>query len=178
MSLAGRWIRRDRMSAWTRRQLTLGRPKDCSASFSPIPKRSASPRATSTLTAVDNLKALDPNRPIREADMCGASVLTPVNLQFDAKVPRRWGSERSKIFFMPPSVFKHMSVPFSLAATTIASRCTRVVARWASRQLRYRRAKDGRRCAVPNATCLDGNGCRGIEGCSDRAEGNGHLSGE
>src|SRR6185436_18386394 len=36
----------------------------------PIPKRSTSPRATSTLQRwVDSLKALDPNRPIREADM-------------------------------------------------------------------------------------------------------------
>ena len=35
----------------------------------PIPKRSASPRATSTLSLVDSLKALDPNRPIREADI-------------------------------------------------------------------------------------------------------------
>jgi len=35
----------------------------------PIPKRSTSPRATSTLGVVDGLKALDPNRPIREADI-------------------------------------------------------------------------------------------------------------
>jgi hypothetical protein len=35
----------------------------------PIPKRSASPRATSTTCAVDSLKVLDPERPIREADM-------------------------------------------------------------------------------------------------------------
>ena len=34
----------------------------------PSPKRSASPRAISTLT-LDSLKALDPNRPIREADI-------------------------------------------------------------------------------------------------------------
>jgi hypothetical protein len=34
----------------------------------PIPKRSASPRATSTTVVVDGLKALDPKRPIREAD--------------------------------------------------------------------------------------------------------------
>jgi hypothetical protein len=33
----------------------------------PIPKRSTSPRATSTL--VDSLKALDSYRPIREADI-------------------------------------------------------------------------------------------------------------
>jgi hypothetical protein len=82
MSLAGRWMRRDRMSAWTRRQLTV-RPTERlfrlvleshpGRALAPIPKRSASPRATSTLTAVDSLKALDPNRPIREADMCGAT---------------------------------------------------------------------------------------------------------
>ena len=35
----------------------------------PIPKRSTSPQATSTLEWLDSLKALDPNRPIREADM-------------------------------------------------------------------------------------------------------------
>jgi hypothetical protein len=36
--------------------------------YVPIPKRSASPRAIST-PQVNGLKALDPNRPIREADM-------------------------------------------------------------------------------------------------------------
>ena len=35
----------------------------------PIPERSASPRATSTLEVVDSLKVLDPDRPIREADI-------------------------------------------------------------------------------------------------------------
>src|SRR5262245_26480943 len=35
----------------------------------PIPKRSTSPWATSTLSGVDSLKALDLKRPIREADM-------------------------------------------------------------------------------------------------------------
>ena len=35
----------------------------------PIPKRSTSPQATSTLEWLDSLKALDPNRPIREADI-------------------------------------------------------------------------------------------------------------
>ena len=34
-----------------------------------VPKRSTSPQATSTLEWWDSLKALDPNRPIREADM-------------------------------------------------------------------------------------------------------------
>jgi hypothetical protein len=38
----------------------------------PIPERSTSPRATSNSVVVDSLKALDPNRPIREADMAGA----------------------------------------------------------------------------------------------------------
>src|SRR5262249_21876508 len=37
--------------------------------FAPSPKRSTSPQATSTLEWLDSLKALDPNRPIREADM-------------------------------------------------------------------------------------------------------------
>src|ERR1700740_1322206 len=35
----------------------------------PSPKRSASPRATSTHCNVDSLKVLDPERPIREADI-------------------------------------------------------------------------------------------------------------
>src|SRR5262245_43694583 len=35
----------------------------------PIPKRSTSPWATSTLSEVDSLKALDLKRPIREADI-------------------------------------------------------------------------------------------------------------
>src|SRR5262245_32219751 len=35
----------------------------------PIPKRSTSPWATSTLSGVDSLKALDLKRPIREADV-------------------------------------------------------------------------------------------------------------
>jgi hypothetical protein len=35
----------------------------------PIPERSTSPRATSTHCNVDSLKVLDPERPIREADM-------------------------------------------------------------------------------------------------------------
>jgi hypothetical protein len=41
----------------------------------PIPERSASPRATSNTAVVDSLKALDPKRPIREADMSGFSIL-------------------------------------------------------------------------------------------------------
>jgi hypothetical protein len=35
----------------------------------PSPERSASPRATLTPQSVDSLKALDPEWPIREADM-------------------------------------------------------------------------------------------------------------
>jgi len=35
----------------------------------PIPKRSTSPRAASTLHGWNSLKALDPERPIREADI-------------------------------------------------------------------------------------------------------------
>jgi hypothetical protein len=42
--------------------------------LAPIPKRSTSPRATSTPAAMDSLKVLDPKRPIekrplREADI-------------------------------------------------------------------------------------------------------------
>jgi hypothetical protein len=40
----------------------------------PIPKRSASPRATSTTVVVDGLKVLDPKRPIREADMFSVEI--------------------------------------------------------------------------------------------------------
>jgi hypothetical protein len=42
----------------------------------PIPERSTSPRATSTLQWWKGLNALDPNRPIREADIgeCTAHV--------------------------------------------------------------------------------------------------------
>ena len=42
----------------------------------PIPKRSASPRATSTRRWWDSLKALDPQRPIREADMAISTRMT------------------------------------------------------------------------------------------------------
>ena len=38
--------------------------------INPSPKRSASPRATSTLQSRIGLKVLDSERPIREADMC------------------------------------------------------------------------------------------------------------
>src|SRR6202030_1721147 len=66
------------MSAWTCRQLSprpplrsfhlVFEPHDGRA-LAPIPKRSTSPRVTSAPPVVDSLKALDPNRPIREADM-------------------------------------------------------------------------------------------------------------
>src|SRR5262249_59670888 len=42
--------------------------------FAPSPKRSTSPQATSTLEWLDSLKALDPNRPIREADILFALI--------------------------------------------------------------------------------------------------------
>ena len=66
------------MSAWTCRQLSarpplrsfhlVFEPHDGRA-LAPIPKRSTSPRVTSAPPVVDSLKALDPNRPIREADI-------------------------------------------------------------------------------------------------------------
>ena len=72
------------MSAWTCRQLSarpplrsfhlVFEPHDGSA-LAPIPKRSTSPRVTSAPPVVDSLKALDPNRPIREADMSGSGLL-------------------------------------------------------------------------------------------------------
>ena len=51
----------------------------------PIPKRSASLQATSTLKWWDSLKALDPNRPIREADIC----LKRTVVNFATNVPQR-----------------------------------------------------------------------------------------
>ena len=69
------------MSAWTCHPL-MARPSQRSLhlvlgshdgrALVPIPKRSASPRVTSTSELVDSLKALDPNRPIREADIAPA----------------------------------------------------------------------------------------------------------
>ena len=66
------------MSAWTCRQSTA-RPPNRSfrlvlephdgRALVPIPKRSTSPWATSTLERWMVLKALDPERPIREADI-------------------------------------------------------------------------------------------------------------
>ncbi len=71
------------MSAWPAARLTA-RPTQRSfrlvleshdgRALVPIPERSTSPRATSTLEVVDSLKALDPNRPIREADI-GAQLM-------------------------------------------------------------------------------------------------------
>src|SRR5260370_15286037 len=69
------------MSAWTCRGLSA-RSSERSfhlvfeshdgRAYVPIPERSTSLRATSTLPVVDSLNALDPNRPIREADIDGA----------------------------------------------------------------------------------------------------------
>jgi hypothetical protein len=66
------------MSAWTYRRL-MARPPErlfhlvfeshSGRALVPSPKRSASPRATSTLQWRIGLKALDPERPIREADI-------------------------------------------------------------------------------------------------------------
>jgi hypothetical protein len=66
------------MSAWTYRRLTARPPErlfhlvfesHSGRALVPSPKRSASPRATSTLQWRIGLKALDPERPIREADI-------------------------------------------------------------------------------------------------------------
>ena len=66
------------MSAWTCRRLMARPPKrlfhpvfesHSGRALVPSPKRSASPRATSTLQWRIGLKALDPERPIREADI-------------------------------------------------------------------------------------------------------------
>ena len=65
------------MSAWTRRQLRQGRGKDCSTSSSyPMmegpcaeSEEKHEPASDADAAVVDSLKALDPNRPIREADI-------------------------------------------------------------------------------------------------------------
>jgi hypothetical protein len=65
------------MSAWTCRQLRQGRPKDRST-FPRIPcwnglgadsEEKREPASDVDTVMVDSLKALDPNRPIREADI-------------------------------------------------------------------------------------------------------------
>ena len=58
-------IRRDRPNG---RHIPVWRRDDA-----PIPERSTSPWATSTLQRLDSLKALDPSRPIREADIGGCA---------------------------------------------------------------------------------------------------------
>ena len=66
------------MSAWTavhrmakppERLVRLVLESDDGTALVPIPERSTSPRATSTLYRWGSLIALDPNRPIREADI-------------------------------------------------------------------------------------------------------------
>ena len=66
------------MSAWTCRQLPARSPERSfhlvfeshdGRAYAPIPERSTSPRVTSDTANLDSLNALDPNRPIREADM-------------------------------------------------------------------------------------------------------------
>src|SRR3974377_2123816 len=64
------------MSAWTcrparspERSFHLVFESHDGTAHVPIPERSTSPRVTSTLPVVDSLNALDPNRPIREADI-------------------------------------------------------------------------------------------------------------
>src|SRR6188768_1739625 len=69
-------MRRDRMSAWTCRQLTARPTKDCSASSSnPMMegpwcrfRREARARERHRHRMLDSLKVLDPEVPIREAD--------------------------------------------------------------------------------------------------------------
>jgi hypothetical protein len=71
------------MSAWTYRRLTARPPERLfhlvfesygGSALVPSPKRSASPRVTSTLQWSIGLKALDPERPIREADIIGLGI--------------------------------------------------------------------------------------------------------
>ena len=84
------------MSAWTYRRLTARPPErlfrlvfesHSGRALVPIPKRSASPRATSTLQWRIGLKALDPERPIREADMAtrdASASKKPTHIAFGA----------------------------------------------------------------------------------------------
>ena len=78
------------MSAWTYRHLMARPPKrlfhlvfesHSGRALVPSPKRSASPRATSTLQWRIGLKALDPERPIREAD---------ITVRYTALTPNRF----------------------------------------------------------------------------------------
>src|ERR1700720_2893581 len=89
------------MSAWTCRQLSarpplrsfhlVFEPHDGRA-LAPIPKRSTSPRVTSAPPVVDSLKALDPNRPIREAGRSTAANLSLFDhLVSAAKQGKRYG---------------------------------------------------------------------------------------
>jgi hypothetical protein len=94
------------MSAWTYRRL-MARPPErlfhlvfeshSGRALVPSPKRSASPRATSTLQWWIGLKALDPERPIREADMNDSLQLTD-NLRDSIQLLPSWPS------MPPPSI--------------------------------------------------------------------------
>jgi hypothetical protein len=100
------------MSAWTCRQLSarpplrsfhlVFEPHDGRA-LAPIPKRSTSPRVTSAPPVVDSLKALDPNRPIREADISGSGLLPrkPNLDQLDHKCDRGPGRDDIHVTVAP-----------------------------------------------------------------------------
>jgi hypothetical protein len=57
----------------------------------PIPKRSASPRPDVDTAAVVSLKVLDPNRPIREADVDQVAVTIP--LHADRRKVEKWSRD-------------------------------------------------------------------------------------
>ena len=85
------------MSAWTYRRLTARPPErlfrlvfesHSGRALVPIPKRSASPRATSTLQWRIGLKVLDPKRPIREADITVPLVPESISSCYSSAAPR------------------------------------------------------------------------------------------
>jgi hypothetical protein len=63
----------------------------------PSPKRSASPRATSTLQWRIGLKALDPERPIREADIGGSQSVGTLSAPCRGLISKRGCVERVKL---------------------------------------------------------------------------------
>ena len=85
-------MRRDRNVRWTCHHLTA-RPTQRSfrlvlephdgRALAPIPKKSTSPRDDIDTEVVDRLKALDLNRPIREADIRDRSTLLQLQRSYE-----------------------------------------------------------------------------------------------
>jgi len=98
--------------------------------LAPIPKRSTSPRAIINTAVVDSLKALDPNRPIREtaipecyvplqwATTGPEQVRNRTRAWLAGNSQRLYGDRIGKPLSLPKSCSKNESVPnFSFLAT-------------------------------------------------------------